>query len=406
MPIAIVLFLLDVTLIIHAAKTGRFSPWAYVILFLPGIGSLAYILVELLPEWMGGVQGQKARRSVVKTLNPEKRYRDLVSQLELTDTIANRVSLAEECLALGKFEEAEAHYEDVLRRPLGDEPAYALGKARAQFGLRQLQQVVATLDHLRARWPDFQSADGHMLYRALEEAGDGARWLIRRPVAIFPDAEARVRHGLLLGKRPRTGSIGVLEVMKQAKRAPRYVRRRQAEWINAERELPGEGGFGNRPVDAIRPAKGPLIRMIPNEPKITPALILFSSPPPERGRSGGGRCPRERDLEQIFGQRSPTPTLPLSGGGSAPRLPLSSFIGRPRQKRRESRNERAENYPRAGRRTRPQAREYERILKLIGSDAELTELGIFGMWNEHCSVFEGAPANIADERSSGDSRSR
>jgi hypothetical protein len=243
MPIAVVLFLLDVTLIIHAAKTGRFSPWAYVILFLPGIGSLAYILVELLPEWMGGVQGQKARRSVLKTLNPEKRYRDLTDRLELTDTIANRVSLAEECLALGKFEEAEGHYAVALSQPMGEVPAYALGKARAQFGLHRYDQVMASLDDLRERWPDFQSADGHMLYaRALEESGqlEGALAEFDALSQYFPDAEARVRYGLLLGKLGRgTEAQSVFfEVMKQAKRAPRYVRKRQAEWLAiAEREL-------------------------------------------------------------------------------------------------------------------------------------------------------------------------
>jgi len=47
-------------------------------------------LVELLPEWMGRrCRGKKARRSVLKTLNPEKAvYRDLTDRLELTDTIA------------------------------------------------------------------------------------------------------------------------------------------------------------------------------------------------------------------------------------------------------------------------------------------------------------------------------
>ena len=154
MPIAIVLFLIDVTLIIHAAKTGRFSPWAYLILLLPGVGAVAYVVVELLPEWFGSVQGQKTRRHVINTLDPEKQYRKLADDLAISDTIANRVDLAEECLLLGRFEEARIHYENALSRPLGDEPNYALGKARAEFGLRRPQDAVATLDqHIRQR-PD------------------------------------------------------------------------------------------------------------------------------------------------------------------------------------------------------------------------------------------------------------
>ena len=52
MPLVALIAVFDVVLIIHAARTGRFSPCAYVILALPGVGGVAYILVELLPEWM------------------------------------------------------------------------------------------------------------------------------------------------------------------------------------------------------------------------------------------------------------------------------------------------------------------------------------------------------------------
>ena len=236
MPIAAVIFALDVVLIIHAARTGRFSPWAYVILFLPGIGSFAYILFELVPEWMGSVQGQKARRSVVKTLNPEKRYRELTDHLALTDTIANRAALAEECLSLGKFAEAEVHFEEILARPLGDDPTYAVGKARALFGLERPADAVATLDDLRARCPNFQSADAHLLYaRALEESGrlDQALEEYRAVSNYFPGAEARVRYGLLLDRVGRKAEAKALftEILAQMRRAPSYVRKAQAEWI-------------------------------------------------------------------------------------------------------------------------------------------------------------------------------
>jgi hypothetical protein len=164
MPFGIIVLLINVGLIVHAAKTGRFWPWGYIILFIPGFGALAYVLVELAPAWFGSVQGQKARRHVVNTLDPSKRYRALTEQLEIADTIANRAALAEECLELGKFTEAEYHYERILALPMGDDPIYAFGRARAQFGRSHPQEAVATLDDLRKRWPDYQSADAHLLY--------------------------------------------------------------------------------------------------------------------------------------------------------------------------------------------------------------------------------------------------
>jgi len=245
MPFGIVLLLINVGLIVHAAKTGRFWPWGYIILFIPGLGALAYVLVELLPEWFGSAQGQQARRRVVSTLDPEKRYRTLSDQLDVADTIANRSALADECLALGKFAEAERHYDHILSLPMGDDAVYALGKARAQFGLGHPQETVATLEDLRARWPDYQSAEGHLLYaRALEECGrtDDALHEYQALANYYPGAEARVRYGLLLEKAGRRSEAKAVftEVLTQLKRAPKYVRRVQAEWIAlAEKALRG-----------------------------------------------------------------------------------------------------------------------------------------------------------------------
>jgi hypothetical protein len=236
MQYGLIILLIQVVCIVHAAKTGRFWPWGYVVLFLPGFGAAAYVLVELVPEWFGSVQGQKARARMVSTLDPGKRYRLLTDQLEITDTIANRSALAEECVALGKYDEALQHYEHILSLPMGDDAIYALGKARAQFGLGRPKDAVATLDDLRARWPDYQSAEAHLLYaRALEESGrvDDALSEYRAVANYYPGAEARVRYGLLLDKAGRQAeSKSVLtELLAQLKRAPKYVQRAQAEWI-------------------------------------------------------------------------------------------------------------------------------------------------------------------------------
>ena len=128
--------------------------------------------MELIPEWFGTYRGRQARKSVGRALDPDKRYRILKDQIELADTIANRAALAEECLALGRYPEAEENYDVILAKPMGDEPGYLLGKARAVFGGGRFAETVVLLDQLRQRWPDFESAEGHLLYaRALEESG-------------------------------------------------------------------------------------------------------------------------------------------------------------------------------------------------------------------------------------------
>jgi hypothetical protein len=236
MPIAIVLMAINVAFVVHAAKTGRFTPWGYIIFLLPGAGAIAYVLVELIPEWMGTYKGQQARKRVISTLNPEKEYRRLSDELAIADTIANRSALGEECLLLGKFDEALAHYDNILTRPLGEEPAYALGKARAEFALGRPQATVATLDDLRVRWPDYQSAEGHLLYaRALGESGRTKEALDEFTAVsnYYAGAEARVRWALLLesvGRRDEAKAI-YTELLTQMRRAPKFVRKVQSKWI-------------------------------------------------------------------------------------------------------------------------------------------------------------------------------
>ncbi|QOZ27022.1 MULTISPECIES: tetratricopeptide repeat protein [Bradyrhizobium] len=243
MPFALVVLLLDITLIWHAARTGRLQPWAFIILMVPLIGGLAYIVVELIPEWWGGPGAAQARKRVANRLDPEKRYRELSDKLATSDTIANRAALAQECHNVGRYEEAEGHYDHIMKLPQGDDPAYALAKAQAQFARKQPADALATLDALRERWPDFESADGHLLYaRALAEIGrvDEALQEYQEVTQYFPGAEARVRYGLLLQLVGRTAEARMVfnELLIQMRRAPKYLRDAQAEWLSiAEKQL-------------------------------------------------------------------------------------------------------------------------------------------------------------------------
>jgi hypothetical protein len=243
MPVALVILLLDITLVYHAAKTGRLQPWAFIILGIPLVGGLAYIVVELIPEWLGSPGAQQARRRVANKLDPEKRYRELSDRLLDADTIANRAALASECLEVARFDEAERHYDHIMTLPMGDDPIYALAKAKAQFGGKRPSDALATLDHLQAHWPDFQSPEGHLLYaRALAEAGrvDEALEEFSALIAYSPSAEARVRYGMLLKMVGRTAEARVIfnELLIQMRRAPKHARDMQAEWVSiAEKQL-------------------------------------------------------------------------------------------------------------------------------------------------------------------------
>lgn len=243
MPFALIAVLLDIATIFHAAQTGRLKPWAFIILGVPFVGSLAYICVELIPDLVGSPEVKRARKRVASKLDPEKLYRELSDQLAVSDTVANRAALAAECVEVARFDEAERHYDHILKLPMGDEPKYALAKAQVQFAAKHYADALATLDDLQKRWPDFQSPEGHLLYaRVLAELGhvDEALAEFHAVSDYFPGAEATVRYGLLLKTVGRTAEARVVlnELLIKMKRAPRYLRNAQAEWLAiAEKQL-------------------------------------------------------------------------------------------------------------------------------------------------------------------------
>ena len=79
MPLALLIVILDITLVVHAVRSGQGgSPWAFIILMVPVIGAVAYIWVAVIvPDWFGSPQGQQTQRRIANSLNPEKRYREL-----------------------------------------------------------------------------------------------------------------------------------------------------------------------------------------------------------------------------------------------------------------------------------------------------------------------------------------
>ena len=242
MPYAIFLGALDILLVIHAAKTGRFSPWAYVILLIPVAGAGAYIIVELLPEWLGSYGGQKAQAKVISTIDPERRYRLLRDNLETADTIANHGALAEECARLGRFDEALKLYDAVIALPLGQEPDTFLGKARAEFGLGNPLAAIETLEALRKAFPDHASAEGHLLYaRALEGAGRDEEALREygEVSGYFPGQEPGVRHAEMLARLGRSAEARALAetIVKRLTRSPHHVQRAQGQWLAEARRL-------------------------------------------------------------------------------------------------------------------------------------------------------------------------
>jgi len=229
--------------IFHAIKTGRINYWLLILILLPGIGSVAYLLLEVLPAARDSRTARKAAARVVDTLDPDRQMREHAANLETADTADNKRRLAEECIKRSQWDDAIGLYRSALTGPLASDPALLIGLSRALFGRGDFQAALDALDVLQRDNPGYHSREGHMLYaRNLEmlgrsrEAADEYRSLIG--YALGP--EAQVRYGLLMKAmgEPQLAEEAFRDAVKTYGRRLTKLDAADQEWIaRAEQNL-------------------------------------------------------------------------------------------------------------------------------------------------------------------------
>src|SRR6187402_1303907 len=98
MPYLILSLVIQLALVVHIIKTGRNMTWVFIVLFFPFIGTLAYVIVELLPEWSNSRSGVTARRKLTRLANPDGSFKNASRNFEVADTAQNAIRLAAEYL--------------------------------------------------------------------------------------------------------------------------------------------------------------------------------------------------------------------------------------------------------------------------------------------------------------------
>ena len=243
MPIlGVLLVLVQLGFAVHAVKTGKDPIWLWIIILAPGLGCLIYVFTQIAPEAAGSRTAQRARSGLVKAVDPKRALRRRMELLELSNTVENRVALAEECLEAGLYGDAVTLLKESLVGMHSTDPGIMEKLAVAHFENAAPDLAAQTLDELIASNPDYKSPDGHLLYaRALEAQGKTQEALKEYAVLreSYPGEEARVRYGQLLQKSGQTALASEVfrESVTRARRAPKSYRAKEREWLQiAERE--------------------------------------------------------------------------------------------------------------------------------------------------------------------------
>lgn len=233
MPFFGISAIIQLACIIHAIRTGRNPYWIMIILFLPFLGAMAYLVMEVAPAYQGNRHVRTARARVASVLDPEREVRAARDALEIAETVANRIRLADALATLGRYGEALPLYQDALRKTPGDRTISAK-LARALFEEGAFVEALALIDTI-----ELPRAQGELdrltLLRArvLAELGrkDEALALYADIVTRVAGEEARCRYAALLidtGHKARALSV-LEEVEVRMKRLDRLQRAAEAD---------------------------------------------------------------------------------------------------------------------------------------------------------------------------------
>lgn len=238
MPIYIITICLQVACAVHCIKTQRNFMWLWLILLFPLVGVLVYLIVEVVPE----VQGEASRLPKKKIpRNPEKHIQMLKEQIEFSDSIENRVNLAEAYMSLKKYPEAIEVYKECLKGMYSDDFYLLLGLAYAYFKQKDYEQTIMTLEQIEAQDTTEKLRERKLLeaqsYEHLSKY-DQALSLYQSIINSVGE-EARCRCALLLWKMERKEEAAKLfkEIQVNAKHSDAKYRKEQKTWIDASRKM-------------------------------------------------------------------------------------------------------------------------------------------------------------------------
>lgn len=234
----------QVALVIDVIRHGRNQLWIMALIFLPVASTIAYLIIEVYPRLRYNRHVRQAREQIVDKLDPERELRSARDALDVAQTAANRVRLADALSAHGKHGEAIPLYRDAIGAGQAD---YRTGEklARAQYQADKNDEALATLDAMKQpSAPSDVDRIAVLRARILDDLGRDreAEAIYADVVERYPGDEVRCRYSALLLKQGRKSEARRLleEVEHRLKRMNRQQRGESAPMYDwAMKELKG-----------------------------------------------------------------------------------------------------------------------------------------------------------------------
>ena len=230
--------MLQIGLIVHVFRNGKDRFWIYLIFFIPVAGSLAYFLLEVLPDLRHSRAANSTGRIVSRVVNPGGKQRQLEAQLAACNTVANKLALAAALLENKQFSQAIELLEGARAGIYQNDPKIMASLGQAYFQAKHFDQALTNYRSLLAHHPDLMSARDYLhLAIACQECEKlpEAETNFRTALAKSGSFEIKYRFAMMLLSTGRgdEGNELLAEILRLAKVIPTHALRLERPWIKA-----------------------------------------------------------------------------------------------------------------------------------------------------------------------------
>lgn len=224
---------LQVLAIVHFVRRRPDTYWLWIILMFGGLGALAYIVVEVLPD-IGLLRG------AYQVFPRRKRIKALEAAILDNPSVGNYEELGDLYLDDKQYVRARECFDRVIARSDSIDPRYR--RALSELAMNDYTAAAADLAEVVARDPkyDYQRAAG-LYAHALAQVGERAK-----AEALFADvtrtstlSETQYHYARLLADEGRVADARewAERILRKKPTMPEYIRRRERPWFRSARAL-------------------------------------------------------------------------------------------------------------------------------------------------------------------------
>ena len=241
MPLYFLIVLIDLVCAVHVVRRGHPLYWIFIIFVFPVLGALVYLVAIVLPELQNTRTARQLKSRLKVLVKPNADLNKHQKSYEMTDTLENKINLAQALIAKNSADEAITLLLSGLQGLYEHDPQLLLLLARAYFIKGSGADAAVTLERIMRHNPDFRSQEGHLLYaRSLELSGDTIKAEDEYQVLnqYYNGYEAKCRYALFLKNlgKPDAAADLFREIIHSARFAPHSALTLNAEWISIARE--------------------------------------------------------------------------------------------------------------------------------------------------------------------------